>query len=236
VPRRFGPGGGLSTVLLSGRLRAQRDENRAATWLRLARLAGIHAERHLPRFEPGPVAGQQALIQLHSTGIADGRLIVAMAPGCGHSDVSGLDPTLTAWDPERWAHLANQLGARHGAGVIFVGAADDQETVHAAAADMSVPHADVTGQMDTAAVAALFRLCDLVVSGDSPLLHLAAGVGTPTVGLFGPTDGRRRGPYGAEHRVVQAVRPTGRHRDWVDPPLMDRIRVEDVLAGIEYSV
>ncbi|MGD0834388.1 MAG: glycosyltransferase family 9 protein [Candidatus Dormibacteria bacterium] len=236
VPRRLGPGGGLTTVLLTGRVHAERGENRAATWLRLARLAGVHAERHLPRFEPGQVAAQQALIQLHSTGIGDGRLIVAMAPGWGHSDVSGLDPSLTAWEPERWAHLANQLGARHGAGVIFVGAADDQAAVHAAAADMSVPHADVTGQLDTAAVAALFRLCDLLVSGDSPLLHLAAGVGTPTVGLFGPTDGRRRGPYGGEHRVVQALPPPGRRQDWPDQALMDRIRVDDVLAGIEYPV
>ena len=233
VPRRLGPRGGLSAVLLSDRLRAEPRENRAATWLRLARLLGVRAERHAPRFEPGAVAAQQALVQLHSTGIADGRLIVAFAPGSGHSDVIGLDPDLTAWDPERWAHLANLLGTRHGAGIIFVGATDDQEAVHAAAADISVPQADVTGQLDTAAVAALFRLCDLVVSGDSPLLHLAAGVGTPTIGLFGPTDGRLRAPYGEEHRVIQAIPPAGRDPIWPDEPLMERIRVDDVLAGIE---
>jgi hypothetical protein len=61
-------------------------------------------------------------------------------------------------------------------------------------------------------------------------------VGTPTVGLFGPTDGRRRGPYGGEHRVVQALPPPGRRQDWPDQALMDRIRVDDVLAGIEYPV
>jgi ADP-heptose:LPS heptosyltransferase len=217
-------------------------ENRAATWVRLAHLLGISAERHAPRLEPDAEAARQALGQLHSTGIADGRLLVALAPGTGYSDLHGLDPAVTAWDTERWAHLANQLAVRHGAGVIFLGTAEDEEAVQTAGVDVAAPHADLCGELDIIGTAALLGLCDLVVSADSPLLHLAAAVGTPAVGLFGPTSGRRRGPYGEEHRVIQAIAPQGQPdpaasgRSSKPTTLMGRIRVEDVLAGIETSL
>lgn len=237
IPRRVGPSGGLTTLLLSDRVTRRPGENRAATWLRCARALGITAERHLPRLDPGPAAAREALVQLHSSAIADGRLLVALAPGNAHSDVAQGRHSATAWAPERWAHLANQLAVRHGAGIVFVGSAEDERAVSAASVDVDAPHIDVTGQLDAMGIAALLSHCDLVVCGDSPLLHLAAAVGTPTVGLFGPTDGRSRGPYGAEHRVIQALTPSrAHHRGPTADSLMARIRVEDVLAGIESSL
>ena len=235
--RRIGVGGGLTAVLLSDHLSARVGENRAATWIRLAHLLGVTAERHEPRLEPGTDATRQASAQFHSTGVADGRLVVALAPGTGHAERGRSEPAPTPWKTENWAHLANQLAARHGAGVIFVGVAEDEEAVIAAQLDVAAPHADLTGQLDVLGTAALLQLCDLVISGDSPLLHLSAAVGTPTVGLFGPTDGRVRGPYGREHRVVQAVVPRrGRHRGYHPGGSLEQIRVEDVLAGIETAL
>jgi ADP-heptose:LPS heptosyltransferase len=235
--RRLGVGGGLTTALLSDHLAPRSGENQAATWLRLAHLLGISAERHEPLLDPGPAASEQALAQLHSTAVADGRLLVALAPGTGHADLRAPWSHASGWEPERWAHLANQLATRHGAAIVFVGAADDEAAASAAAVDIAAPHADLTGQLDVLATAAILRLCDLVVCGDSPLLHLAAAVGTPTIGLFGPTDGRRRGAYGAEHRIVQALpQHRNHHLEYGPGGMMEQIRVEDVLAAIETSL
>jgi heptosyltransferase II len=240
VPRRLGPSGGLTSFLLSDHVPDRQGENRSAVWLRLAHLLGVTAERHAPRFEPGPDAAQEALVQLHSTGIADGRLMVAMAPGAGFTDVDWLEPASLTWDAERWAHLANQLAARHGAGILFIGTVEDEQTILNASVDVAAPHRGIAGELDIAGTAALLGLCDLVISGDTPLLHLASAVGTSAVGLFGPTNGRRRGPYGDQHRVIQAIPgpPPPRQRVVLTPPepLMGRIRVEDVLAGIETSL
>lgn len=44
-------------------------------------------------------------------------------------------------------------------------------------------------------LAALIGKCNLVISNDSGPMHLAAAIGVPTLGLFGPTDPKKHGPY-----------------------------------------
>lgn len=50
---------------------------------------------------------------------------------------------------------------------------------------------------------ALVRRAALVISGDTGPLHLAAALEIPVVGLFGPTDPARNGPYGTNSRVLR---------------------------------
>ncbi|MEE8282609.1 MAG: lipopolysaccharide heptosyltransferase I [candidate division NC10 bacterium] len=67
-------------------------------------------------------------------------------------------------------------------------------------------------------VVAFLRRAHLVVGNDTGPLHLAAALGVPTIGLYGPTRPERNGPYGPQVRVIQS--PTER---------MEDIRVETVL-------
>jgi lipopolysaccharide heptosyltransferase I len=56
-------------------------------------------------------------------------------------------------------------------------------------------------------LAALLKKVDLVVGGDTGPVHLAATVGTPTVSFYRASDGRRSGPRGGQHAIVQAPLP-----------------------------
>jgi multidrug resistance efflux pump len=58
----------------------------------------------------------------------------------------------------------------------------------------------------------LCRLASLVISSDTGPLHLAAAVGTPCVGLFGPVPATRNGPWGAGHITVEP--PAGARPPW----------------------
>jgi heptosyltransferase I len=49
---------------------------------------------------------------------------------------------------------------------------------------------------------ALARRAALFVGGDTGPLHLAAAAGTPVVGVYGPTDPRRNGPFASNDLVV----------------------------------
>ena len=56
---------------------------------------------------------------------------------------------------------------------------------------------NLAGASSLRELAALMKKASLVISNDSGPMHLAAAMGTPVIGLFGPTDPRRVGPYGA---------------------------------------
>jgi heptosyltransferase-1 len=59
---------------------------------------------------------------------------------------------------------------------------------------------------DIRAVTAICRKkkVDLVVGGDTGPVHLSAAVGTPTVSLYRASDGKRSGPRGKRHVIVQS--------------------------------
>lgn len=50
---------------------------------------------------------------------------------------------------------------------------------------------------------ALMRRISLCIAGDSGPLHLACALGKPVVGIYGPTDPRRNGPYGTRAKVLR---------------------------------
>jgi len=50
---------------------------------------------------------------------------------------------------------------------------------------------------------ALLRHTALFIGGDTGPLHLAAALGVPVVGLYGPTDPARNGPYGTKSIVLR---------------------------------
>jgi ADP-heptose:LPS heptosyltransferase len=224
IPRRIGCAGGLSDRLLSERVRVP-DGNRSRRWLALADQLDAPAEPTGPQFEPSAEAARSAEQLLLSKGVGADRLLVAIGPGQGFADA-----VVAAWSAERFAHLANRLATRHGAGVILVGDPRDRGAADAMRLDLAADTLDLCGELDLATTAAVIARCDLLIAADTPLLHLAAAVGTASVGLFGPTDGRASAPAGAEHRVVQAL-PNGSA-----PASVDLIRVDDVLAGIESAL
>jgi len=52
-------------------------------------------------------------------------------------------------------------------------------------------------------LARLLRSARLVIGGDTGPLHLAAALGTRVVGLYGPTNPKRNGPYGQIENCVE---------------------------------
>ncbi len=84
--------------------------------------------------------------------------------------------------------------------------------------------------MTLSQLAALARRARLFVGSDTGPLHLAAAVGTPCVGLYGPWPAEKHGPYGPQHVTVQKMRMEGstRQRRRAPPLYMEAISVADV--------
>ncbi len=81
---------------------------------------------------------------------------------------------------------------------------------------------------------ALLHRAEFFVGGDSGPLHLAVALGTPVVGLYGPTDPARNGPYSSADVVVRNARPeeTTYKRHDAPAPSMRSITVDQAVAAV----
>jgi ADP-heptose:LPS heptosyltransferase len=92
------------------------------------------------------------------------------------------------WAPERFAAVANALIERHGAHVLFLGGKEDIERSHKAAALVDRNAHVFAGRGSLKVTAALIERATLYIGNDSAPLHIAGAVGTPAIGIFGPSD------------------------------------------------
>lgn len=56
--------------------------------------------------------------------------------------------------------------------------------------------------------AAIIKRCHQVIANDSGLMHTAAALKVPTIGLFGPTDETNKGPRGQHAHILRAPNTT----------------------------
>lgn len=79
---------------------------------------------------------------------------------------------------------------------------------------------------------AISRRIALCVAGDTGPLHLACALGRPVVGIYGPTDPSRNGPYGTQFRVLRSPTSKRDHKRREEPEAgLLSITPEDVLKA-----
>jgi ADP-heptose:LPS heptosyltransferase len=105
------------------------------------------------------------------------------------------------WPPERLAQVAVRLSQRRGLPSVVIWGPGERDlagdvVARAAAAAVLAP------QTSIADIVALARRASLMISGDTGPTHIAAAVGAPIVGLYGPTRPERNGPWLPEDITV----------------------------------
>ncbi|HAA47243.1 MAG TPA: glycosyltransferase family 9 protein [Synergistaceae bacterium] len=101
--------------------------------------------------------------------------------------------------------LGKRLIKEHSAVVGLMGYAPEEEAAaRAIAAELETDVVDLSGKQRLSLTAAFMEQAKLFVTGDTAALHVASALGTPTVGVYGPSRPDRYGPWGNRHRVVLA--------------------------------
>jgi heptosyltransferase-2 len=114
------------------------------------------------------------------------------------------------WPAERFAELAGMLCRRSNARILLFGSNADRETaatIIARAGAAASRMIDLTGATSLIEAMALIGECDVLVTNDSGLMHVAAALRTPLVALFGPTDHIATGPYADNAEVIRKALP-----------------------------
>ncbi len=103
------------------------------------------------------------------------------------------------WLPERFAELTARLSKHYGLTCVFIGSLDERpytQTVMDGVLAGGGQALNVAGDLDLESLAQVFRESLFVISNDSGPLHIAAAVGVPVVGFYGPETPVLYGPVG----------------------------------------
>jgi lipopolysaccharide heptosyltransferase I len=236
---------GVAAWLTGARLRIGHasPESRECSWLFHTRsvpaTAGHVVDRNLGLLAPLGIHAQPAAFDMPEWPVSRHRTQqwlallrlpappVLLNPGAGWPS--------KVWAEERFAALARGLEMRHGLTSIVVWGGERERAAAERIAAAAPRAAIVAPQTSLQDLGALARLARLFVSGDTGPLHLAAAVGAPCVGLFGPVPAARNGPYGTGHVCVEPpadLRPDWRDRK-TDTRAMAGIEVDRVLSACD---
>ena len=137
---------------------------------------------------------------------------VVLIPGAGREEKQ--------WNIDRFRSLASWVGEELGRPVIVVWGPGERSLAEAIVKDGI---GALAPQTDLRELTALLQRARLVIGGDTGPLHLAAAAGTPVIGLYGPTDPGRNGPWGQIAACVES---------WSGGRTMDSITIEMVTSRI----
>jgi heptosyltransferase-2 len=216
APRRIG-----YAPLCNDRVTLDRGRPFVERSLALVARAGAPVEDRRLRLDP-PAA---------LSGYADGVLLGARRPVVGL--VPGAEWGTKRWGEVRYAELARRL-ASGGASIVVLGGPGDRDMARVIADGAGAPVIDTTGNSIAESLALLSR-CDLVVGGDTGLVHCARALGRPTLLLFGPTDPGRHllGERERALRVELPCSPCHDHGPQVCPLVHHRCMTDLQVAEVE---
>ena len=143
--------------------------------------------------------------ELHLSGVASGmgsRRYACIHPGARDRG--------KCWAPQRFAEVADRLAEEFGLLIVLTGSAAEHDLTSAVASHMRAPAINAASPISIGAMAALMRDASILVSNDTGVSHIAAGLGLRSVVVFSKADITRWAPADRQrHRCLWD--PAGQH-------------------------
>ncbi len=130
-------------------------------------------------------------------GLTEGQRFALINPGAAWPN--------KRWPPVYFAEVSRELAKRHDLrSLVLWGPGEEQIAGTVVAASDNT--AAVSPPTTIADIVSLTKAAALMISGDTGPMHIAGASGTPLVGIFGPTDPQRNGPWSEDDVVVSRYR------------------------------
>jgi lipopolysaccharide heptosyltransferase II len=222
IPRRVGYRGHFRAWLLNQIVRQRgqsgRIEHQADHYLRMARDLGADLTSTDVQELASP---KQKVNSKH-------RAFLALCPGAEYGPAK-------RWLPERFAAAANAVSAKRSVEWLLFGTDRDAAVGQEVAAALGEHCVNRIGKTSLDELIAELRTCRLLLTNDTGTMHLAALLGLPTVSIFGSTEPRMTGPWGAGHIVLRhhvECSPCFLRECPIDFRCMKAVSVEEVTTAV----
>lgn len=107
------------------------------------------------------------------------------------------------WSAQHFKEVIRTLHDKTGKKVLLVGTLDERPAADSILAELPGIVGVLCGDLVLSETAALIANASLVIANDSAIMHLGFELGTPTVGIFGPTDHEKYGHEGPKFRIAR---------------------------------
>jgi heptosyltransferase III len=104
-------------------------------------------------------------------------------------------------DKEKWVEIIRAYKEKYKISTLVLWGPGDQKD--AEYIKENTPEVVLAPETELNRMAALIEKCSIVIANDSGPMHIAAALGVPTIGIFGPTDPEGHGPYSSSGGYVQ---------------------------------
>ena len=202
--------------------------------LELAKSSGatISPADRTPRLYVDPQARQQLEQLLIQEGIKPEKPLI----GCHVSSNNGQSKR---WPLPYWATLIDKLIREQDAQVILTGTFADLPLIESVLHQMQEQAINLAGKTSLPQLVALLQRANLVISGDSGPMHIAAAVGTPLIAIHGPTDPALSGPVSPTATVLRSgiwCSPCYKARDTADCRFFTTQCMKNILPSQVFKV
>ena len=164
-----------------------------------------------------------AYVDCHLAAMDTGNFIIINPGGGWHSK---------CWSPENYAALIRELAVTRRDQILLTGSPAEEPLIGGILQSAGTKRARYFPTTLVQFIA-LARRARLFIGGDTGPLHLAAAVSTPIVGIYGPTDPERNGPFAADDIALSNRGPINHTRREANPAYLAGISVDSVVAAVE---
>lgn len=168
-------------------------ENQHVIWknLRLLEKIGVKENQLAFPLQIPPEIQERVRGKLKEIGFERGKKLILLNVGAGWET--------KRWFAEKWAELAAKIQRENSFYLLLWGDEREKELAFSVSERTKVPLAPFFSIKETLA---LLQESSLLVSGDTFALQAASALSTPVVGIFGPTNPRRNGPFSEKDPVA----------------------------------
>jgi heptosyltransferase I len=136
------------------------------------------------------------------------------------------------WSAENWIAVLNELKNEILASLLLWGTPEEEAIAEFVSQETGVPMAPF---LTVKEILALVQSAALLVSGDTFALQAACALGVRVIGIFGPTDPRRNGPFRSADKIVYHPMSCSLcyRRDCESTECLDRVKPDEILTLIK---
>jgi len=232
VPIRIGYDSDCRGALLTRRIPVDQDRvgsHHIEYYLGILQGASLRPGDRKLTLELSDIERARAEEILKENQISPSRPLVVINPGATFGSSK-------RWPLERYAALGDRIRAAWGAQIVILGGPGERTVGRQISALMNRGCINLCGRTSLREAAALIEKCELFVTNDSGLMHVAAAFDIPLIAIFGSTDPAATGPTNPRSRIVQvpaSCSPCLKRECPEDHRCMNEISVDQVYEAVE---